>query len=71
MLVLTRKTGESITIGNEIKIIVLEVKGKQVKIGIDAPPYIPVHRLEVYQKIQEENIRAAKTELNLNNFVIK
>jgi len=71
LLVLTRKIGESITIGHEIKIIVLDIKGKQVKIGIDAPPYIPVHRLEVYKKIQEENMRAAKAEINLNNFIRK
>ncbi|NPB09662.1 MAG: carbon storage regulator CsrA [Thermodesulfobacteria bacterium] len=60
MLVLTRKIGESITIGHEIRIIVLDIKGRQVKLGIEAPPHIPVHRLEVYRKIQEENIRAAE-----------
>ncbi len=59
MLVLTRRPGESITIGNEIKVMILEIKGRQVKIGIEAPPHIPVHRLEVYQRIQEENLRAA------------
>lgn len=59
MLILSRRPGESITIGDEIKVVVLEVKGRQVKIGIEAPAHIPVHRLEVYQKIQEENVRAA------------
>ncbi|HHI96342.1 MAG TPA: carbon storage regulator [Thermodesulfatator atlanticus] len=59
MLVLTRKIGESITIGPDIKIVVLEIKGRQVKLGIEAPAHVPVHRLEVFQKIQEENIRAA------------
>ena len=60
MLVLTRKAGESIVIGDEIKLVVLEIKGRQVKLGIEAPAHVAVHRLEVYQKIQEENIRAAE-----------
>ena len=60
MLVLTRKVGESINVGHEVKIVVLEVKGRQVKLGIEAPAHVPVHRSEVYQKIQEENIRAAE-----------
>jgi len=60
LLVLTRKIGESIAIGDEIRIVVLEIKGRQVKIGIEAPSHVPVHRLEVYRKIQEENIRAAE-----------
>ncbi len=59
MLILTRKPGESITIGDDIKVVVLEIKGRQVKIGIDAPSHIPVHRMEVYKRIQEENLRAA------------
>ena len=60
MLVLTRKAGESIVIGDEIKLVVLEIKGRQVKLGIEAPAHVAVHRMEVYQKIQEENIRAAE-----------
>jgi len=60
LLVLTRKVGESINVGHEVKIVVLEVKGRQVKLGIEAPAHVPVHRSEVYQKIQEENIRAAE-----------
>lgn len=60
MLVLTRKVGESIVIGDEIRLVVLEIKGRQVKLGIEAPAHVAVHRLEVYQKIQEENIRAAE-----------
>ena len=59
MLILSRRPGESITIGHEIKVMVLEVKGRQVKIGIEAPAHVPVHREEVYAKIQEENLRAA------------
>ncbi len=52
MLILTRKLGESITIGDDIKITFLETKGKQVRIGIEAPPHIAVHREEIYQSNQ-------------------
>jgi len=60
MLILTRKSGESITIGDDVKITVIEVKGKQVRIGIDAPRNYIIHREEVYIRIQEENKRAAE-----------
>lgn len=59
MLVLTRKRDESIIIGDDIKVTIVEVRGDQVKLGIDAPRSIPVHREEVYKEIQEENRRAA------------
>ncbi|MEW6047143.1 MAG: carbon storage regulator CsrA [Bacillota bacterium] len=59
MLVLTRRVDESIMIGDEIRIVVVEVRGEQVKLGIEAPRSIPVHREEVYREIQEENRRAA------------
>ena len=59
MLVLTRKSGEGIRIGDDIRIVVVEVKENQVKIGIDAPLELTVHRDEIYKKIQQENIRAA------------
>jgi carbon storage regulator len=62
MLILTRKLGESITIGDDIKITFLETKGKQVRIGIEAPPHITVHREEIYQLIREQNIQAANVE---------
>lgn len=62
MLVLTRKRDESIMIGDDIKIIVVDVRGDQVKLGIDAPRHIPVHREEIYKEIQEENRRAALTQ---------
>ncbi len=58
MLVLTRKRDESIIIGDNIKITVVEVRGDQVKIGVDAPRAIPVHREEVYREIQEEQRRS-------------
>jgi carbon storage regulator len=59
MLILTRKFGENIRIGDKIKIIILDVKGGQVKLGIDAPPNITVHREEIYERIREENRRAS------------
>jgi carbon storage regulator len=59
MLVLTRKSGEAIRIGDDIKVVVLEFKENQIKLGIEAPHELPVHREEVYLKIQEDNIRAA------------
>ena len=68
MLILTRKPGESITIGDDIKIQVIEIKGKQVRIGIDAPKSYIIHREEVYIRIQDENKRAAeKSPVSLKN----
>ena len=55
MLILTRKTGESITIGDNVKITVLGIHGRQVRLGIVAPQKVVVHREEIYVKIQEEN----------------
>lgn len=59
MLVLTRKPGESVTIGDDIKITVIDVKGRQVRIGIEAPREMTIHREEIYAKIHEENLKAA------------
>ena len=58
MLALSRKQGESIVIGNNIEITVLEAKGDQVKIGISAPKSVPAYRKEIYAQIQEENREA-------------
>jgi carbon storage regulator len=58
MLILTRKLGENIRIGDKIRIVILDIKGGQVKLGIDAPPNVSVHREEVYERIREENQRA-------------
>lgn len=54
MLILARKEGEAIMIGNEIKIVVLEIKNKQVKLSIDVPKSIPVFREEIYWRLREE-----------------
>lgn len=54
MLILTRKVGESLVIGDDVSIIVLGVKGNQVRIGVDAPKSVSVHREEIYNKIQDE-----------------
>ena len=59
MLILTRKTGESIMIGDSVEVKVLGVRSGQVKIGVEAPKDMPVHREEVYIRIHEENKRAA------------
>jgi carbon storage regulator len=54
MLILTRRAGEAIHIGNDIVVRVLSIKGGQVRIGIDAPKGVDVHRDEIYQRIQKE-----------------
>ncbi len=59
MLVLTRKVNQSIVIGDEIEVIVLEVRGEQVRIGVRAPKSITVHRKEIYEQIRQENLSAA------------
>lgn len=54
MLILSRRTGESLIIGDDITVSVLEIKGNQVRIGIDAPKDVSVHRNEIYERIQAE-----------------
>lgn len=63
MLVLARKVNESIVIGDSVEIMVIEIKGDQVKLGIKAPRDVKVYRGEIYEQIKKENIAAAGTEL--------
>ncbi|MFS8189051.1 carbon storage regulator CsrA [Rossellomorea marisflavi] len=69
MLVLTRKTGESIQIGDNIEIKVVSIQGDQIKLGINAPKHIDIHRKEVYLSIQEQNTEASKGIKNLLNLL--
>ncbi len=62
MLILTRKLGEQITIGDDITITLLEVKGTQVKLGIEAPQDISIHRKEIYERIREVNLRSLEVD---------
>ncbi|MAN23666.1 MAG: carbon storage regulator [Gemmatimonadetes bacterium] len=62
MLVLTRKSGESIVIGSDIRLTVLEIQGRQIRLGVEAPSSVAVHRGEVYERIREENEIAARAE---------
>ena len=59
MLVLARKVGQQIVIGDEIEVTVLEVRGEQVRLGINAPRSIAVHRKELLMQVADENVRAA------------
>jgi carbon storage regulator len=54
MLILTRRTGETVMIGSDVTLTVLGVKGNQVRIGINAPKSVPVHREEIYERIQRQ-----------------
>jgi len=59
MLVLSRQRDETIMIGDDIEITVVDIRGDKVRLGITAPPHVPVHRKEVYDAIQRENRAAA------------
>ena len=62
MLVLSRQRDESIIIGDNIVVTVVDIRGDKVRLGIDAPSEIPVHRREVFEAIQRENLRASEME---------
>lgn len=61
MLVLSRKKGQSIMIGNNIEISIIDIQGEQIRLGINAPRDIPIHRKEVFEEIIQENRQAAST----------
>ncbi len=63
MLVFTRKKGESLIIGNEIEVTILNIGSGSVKVGIAAPRHISVHRQEVYDAIRRENLAASKSQI--------
>lgn len=71
MLVLTRKLGESIVIDDHIKIRVEKIKGKQVRLGIEAPKDLKIHREEVYMAIQNQNEQSVKTSSESSRAVAK
>lgn len=60
MLALARKVNQSIMIGNDIEVTLLEIKGDQIKIGINAPKSVPIYRKEIFAQIQEENKNAGQ-----------
>ncbi len=66
MLILTRRTGASLMIGDSVVVTVFEVKGNQVRIGIDAPKNVTIYREEIFKQIQEENKAAASSAGDIN-----
>lgn len=60
MLALARKVNESIVINDNVEVTILEIKGDQIKIGIDAPKSVPIYRKEIYSQIKDSNREAAK-----------
>lgn len=62
MLALSRKVNESLMIGNDIEITILEIKGDQVKVGISAPKSVPIYRKEIYLSIEKENKETVQNE---------
>lgn len=62
MLVLSRHRDESIMIGDDVMITIVDIRGDKVRLGIDAPQEVPVHRLEVYQAIKRENQKSSRLE---------
>ena len=64
MLVLARRLNESIMIGDDIEVVIIDIKGDQVKLGIKAPKKVTVHRKEIYQEIKQENIAAINSDFD-------
>lgn len=68
MLILSRRPGESVHVGDDIKITVLSIRGQQIKLGLDVPEFTPVFREEIYAKVQAQNTLAL--ELDNNDLVM-
>lgn len=71
MLILKRKTKETICIGNDIEISILAVEGDQVKLGVAAPKHVDIHRKEIFDAIQEENSLAATQNVDISKLFSK
>ena len=71
MLVLTRRIGERVRIGSDISIVVLEVRGREVRLGVTAPAAVPIHREELYLRIQDTNRAAALGQKDLAGAVAR
>lgn len=69
MLALSRKAGESVILGNDIELTILEVKGEQVKLGIKAPRNIPIYRKELFEQIQASNKEAVENAVSAVNHI--
>ncbi len=67
MLILTRRSGESIMINDNIVITTLDIRGNQVRIGVEAPKDISVHREEIYQRIQQEKVEPVTAEKEMQD----
>lgn len=68
MLIFTRRIGEEIRIGDDIRLRIIDIKGKQVRLGIDAPPEVIVHREEIYLRINENNKKPPEPESNAEDW---
>lgn len=64
MLILSRRPGESVHVGDDIKITILSIKGQQIKLGLDVPEHMPVYREEIYLKVQSQNTSALELDNN-------
>lgn len=60
MLILSRRTGESLMIGDDVTVTILEIKGNQVRVGINGPKVVPVHREEIYRRIHQKDAQVDK-----------
>jgi carbon storage regulator len=69
MLILTRRVGETVMIGNEVTVTVLGVKGNQVRIGVNAPKDVAVHREEIYERIKREEDQESRSGASVSKIV--